>query len=551
MKITKFTKVSAQIISQLILKCRNCSKKFFLNNKFHRHIKIFYKTKKTLQKILKITSINIIASIQIIDSTNKMKNYREFAFKSHRYAIVKNSLILKNAEQKLCINSETFMSLINRAFLTKQLFYIIKHKTIFSIKIKNIKFAIHNNSKYVILDLYMSEKCQKNSAIAHFKTKFHIINEIKINMLIKMNVMNSKRINLNFENKIMIIFTCRNIQISINFHQKKISVNRTVRIAIQITMSIEKTIAVSIRIKNAQISKNRDYNFFSKMKRMLKFEKKYFVHITSLNLVAVQVRNISNRSYTISKNFKIEHLRDFDEKDCFMTTFENNHLTVTSSQIMNVKKTLKSKNFMKITFANEITVYEDEAIVKKIQTIIEKISEIWCLISKIMNLSSEKWIKIKTTDEVSKSTRVFKISSKNKTFIDKKFDVLHVQNKLKWTKINSYAFSIFVIWHTMHLQGKEPQRKNRVMIDIRNLNKMSKFNVYFMFFQFDIISAIQNCKFISIMNCAVFFHQWQITSENRHKLTVVSHKNAKQWNVTIMKWKNSFVYVQKKNEWNF
>ena len=153
MKITKFTKTSAQIISQFILKCRNCSKKFFSNNKFHRHIKIFHKTKKISQKVLKITSINIIASIQIIDFTNKTKNYREFAFKSHRYAIVKGSLVLENVEQKFCINSKTFMSLIDRAFLTKQLFYIIKHKTTLSIKTKNIKFAIHDNSKYVILNL--------------------------------------------------------------------------------------------------------------------------------------------------------------------------------------------------------------------------------------------------------------------------------------------------------------------------------------------------------------------------------------------------------------
>ena len=287
------------------------------------------------------------------------------------------------------------------------------------------------------------------------------------------------------------------------------------------------------------------------MKRMLKFEKKYFVYIINFNLVVIQIRNILNKSYTISKNFKIEHLRNFDEKDSFMTTFKNSHLTVTSNQIMNVRKALKSKNFIKITLANEITVYKNETIVRKLQAITEKTSEIWCSISKIMNLSFEKWMKIKTTDEMSKLIRVFRISSKNKTFINKKFDVLHVQNKLKWTKTSSYVFSIFLIWHTVHLQNKKSQRKNRVMIDIRNLNKMSKFNVYFMFFQFDIISAIQNCKFISIMNCAVFFHQWQITSENRHKLTVVSHKNAKQWNVTIMKWKNSFVYVQKKNEWNF
>ena len=377
MKTTKSVKTSTQIIYQFILKCRNCNKKFFSNNKFYKHIRSIHKIEKISQKILKITSINIIMLTIIIDFTNKAKNYRDFVFKSHRYATIKKSLIIKSAEQKLCMNSETFMFLMNRAFLTKQLFHIMKHKITFNIKIKNIKLAIYDSSKYVILDLYMSEKCQKNSVTVHFKAKFHIINKIKINMLINMNVMKSKRINLNFENKIMIIFTCRNIKMSINFHRKKISINRTIRAAIQITMLIEKIIVVSIRIKNTHlISKNRDYNFFSKMKRMLKFEKKYFVYVTNLNLVIIQIRNISDKSYIIFKNFKIEHLRDFDEKNCFMILFENNHLTMISDQIMNVKTTLKSKKFMKTTFFNEITMYGNETTMKKLQTITEETSKI-------------------------------------------------------------------------------------------------------------------------------------------------------------------------------
>ena len=40
-------------------------------------------------------------------------------------------------------------------------------------------------------------------------------------------------------------------------------------------------------------------------------------------------------------------------------------------------------------------------------------------------------MKIKITDKMSKSTRVFRISSEDKVFIDKKFDVLHEQSKLK------------------------------------------------------------------------------------------------------------------------
>ena len=195
-------------------------------------------------------------------------------------------------------------------------------------------------------------------------------------MLINMNVMKSERINLNFENKIMIIFTCKNMQIFINFHRKKISINRTVRTAAQITISIEKIIVISMRMKNVQISKNRNYSFFSKMKRMLKSKKKYFVHITNFNLITMQIKNISDKSNIIFKNFKIEHLRDFDEKNYFMISFENSHLAMISNQIMNVKTALKSEKFIKIALFNEITMYENETTVKKLQIITEKTSKI-------------------------------------------------------------------------------------------------------------------------------------------------------------------------------
>ena len=108
------------------------------------------------------------------------------------------------------------------------------------------------------------------------------------------------------------------------------------------------------------------------MKRMLKSKKKYFVHVTNSNLIVVQIRNTSSKSYIIFKNFKIEHLRNFDKESCFMTSFKNNHLTVILNQIINVKKALKSKKLIKITLFNEITIYENETTMKKLQIIIEK-----------------------------------------------------------------------------------------------------------------------------------------------------------------------------------
>ena len=134
---------------------------------------------------------------------------------------------------------------------------------------------------------------------------------------------------------------------------------------------------------------------------------------------------------------------------------------------------------------------------------------------------------IKTT--ISKTARIFKLKSKNKAFINKKFDALHTQSKLEWTvNFISYAFSIFVVWHTVHLPGKILQKKSRMIINIRKLNKITEFDAYPMFLQSDVIFCVQKCKFIFIMNCAAFFHQWRVVMKDRHKLTVVTHRKSEQ-----------------------
>ena len=57
---------------------------------------------------------------------------------------------------------------------------------------------------------------------------------------------------------------------------------------------------------------------------------------------------------------------------------------------------------------------------------------------------------------------------------------------------------------------------------------------------------IAECFYISIFDAINFFHQWLIQITDRYKLIVISHKNQKQFNVAIMSFKNSSIYVQRK-----
>ena len=224
------------------------------------------------------------------------------------------------------------------------MFHIIKRKTTFSIKIKNIKIKIHDNFEYVFLNLFFQEKRHGEPAMTHVKKKFHLVNDLKIKMFINMNVMKSERVMLNFDNKIMIVPTCQDMEMPISFHRKNAFVEKIVRAAAQITMSTDKTMTVPIRIKSkTDISQNRNYSFYSKTERMLKSEGDYFAHVTDFNIITMQIRNIASKSYTISKNFKIKHIRNYDEKDCFLINSKNYHFAIISIKVLNIKKNISNR----------------------------------------------------------------------------------------------------------------------------------------------------------------------------------------------------------------
>ena len=136
---------------------------------------------------------------------------------------------------------------------------------------------------------------------------------------------------------------------------------------------------------------------------------------------------------------------------------------------------------------------------------------------------------------------MYSFEVKNKLIVDETFNKLHEQNRLFWTfESISFSFLCFVIW-----KKSFDKRKNRVVIDIRILNAIFLSNVYSLSLQSEIIQTVHDCTFISIVNCISFFYQWRVHSNDRHRLIVITHKEQKTFNVVVMSYRNSFVYVQK------
>ena len=89
-----------------------------------------------------------------------------------------------------------------------------------------------------------------------------------------------------------------------------------------------------------------------------------------------------------------------------------------------------------------------------------------------------------TLDAKISSTRVYSLSTK-----DKKLSTL-------------YDFSMFVVWREIN-----EIRKERVVIDIRNLNKISLQDSYSMSLQAIVTAAVAECQYIIVIDVNDYFYQ--------------------------------------------
>jgi hypothetical protein len=398
--------------------------KFYFNNKLHKHLRSDQHSRNHQKN--EAIEHEMIANILIVISTREHKDHKEFVFKKHQYVRVKEAFESRNNSHELCVDFETFMSLIDRRFFKQNISNVDVMKTEFNLKIRKIEFKTHDTSEYCRLYLYFQEQADEQSKITHIIEKFHLINDLQTNVLIDMNIMSSEKCILNFRIKNMIFSTCENIAILIIIVRTNEFVNRFVLTATKIIVSSHTDMIVLIKIRKKSLS-NKDYVFNSKRETSLDFEEEFFSHILINKSVKVHVRNISDQTYVILKNYKIERMNDFHEIESFAIFSENKHLTIAFNKLSkqrtnsrNIQNSETSQtNSVEIVLLNEITVHENKKTISCIANVVDNYLNVWKDISKTINISQKKWMKIKTILETNSETcRIYKLRIENQEIIN-------------------------------------------------------------------------------------------------------------------------------------
>ena len=98
--------------------------------------------------------------------------------------------------KSVCLDTECIMSLINRVFLQKHLSEIIVIKTASKITMCGIGSQMHKCQKYIYLNIYLSNKLNEKAVVTHIVHNVHLVNNLQTNLLININIIESKQISM-------------------------------------------------------------------------------------------------------------------------------------------------------------------------------------------------------------------------------------------------------------------------------------------------------------------------------------------------------------------
>lgn len=191
-------------------------------------------------------------------------------------------------------------------------------------------------------------------------------------------------------------------------------------------------------------------------------------------------------------------------------------------QLMPLKRCLDSK----------VTVYGTDHQALAYQDIVNSFPNLW-KDRGVVNLPPDQWMPVPLVNDwniagAKLAHKVYPLSPEDKKLVDEKFDAMHEQGRMSWVdEPTPFGFPVFVVWRTVPTGSgtdRRMVRKGRVVVDIRGLNKVTTTDAYPLPLQQDIIGALADCPFISTVDAASFFHQWPVKEDDRHKLTVISHR---------------------------
>ena len=580
--------------------CRRCFVEFYSNNKLHKHVRGCKITSSKSAFDVTKQDVNVF-HVAVVQFDVASDSHSGLGFRSWRYVIIEAFIYESESSKsdvqqtssflhKFCIDTDCGVFLVDRQFLVEVISDYERHmrQKVDAIKVRGIGDFTLISKDYLSISFRVSgTSINEKSVIVSFIRHVYVVNDLKIKMLMGNDIFDSKKMTIDLKNQKIIIESCKHITTSLEVVNRDSSVKRIARASNVTKISVNSVTMMSFKFRGKfNLSSGRDFMFVSQRVERLGIEDGIMFYIVDVYIVVVQVRNASFKDVFLFKSIRLGIVQEYEEKECYLAAVEDVHLTANSGshksaprnwlkivmkigvvmivagvvvfgayhgievEFSNTSATSVNSAFASLEqiIFNDIIIYGETSVVRtQIVDVVVMYSNIWHDDGIIVRVSSEEWMSIDIqSDAKIEVVKVYSLSSVDRKIVDEIFDKFHAQERMEYTtQSTSHGYSVFVVWRTViGFDGSE--RKERAVIDIRGFNKIVIIDSYFMSLQSDIISAVVDCKYISVFDVVGFFYQWLVRIADRHKLIVVSHRGQKQFNVAVMSFKNSSIYVQRK-----
>ena len=539
--------------------------------------KIFHEKTYELSHAFSSVNRRVIQSIVRFDETSS-----DYVFREYQYDQVTVKLDNNIESIKICIDIDCFVTMIDRKFLTQLLFNVSVQKLTSSISVRDVNDKIVKSDEFMLVSMTFDEVLKSKHAITDvIEVEMHLIDDFAANMLLANDVIYSQNIKINFEKRRLTIIKCESLRVSIEMLNRTTShVKRTIRSRQTYILQFDDFAKIFVTYHDFLFD-DRDFLFESHCQYDLEYDDDVYVHIVNNNLFKMLVRNVTSQSITLAKRARLNMITEYNQAECYLIMSEESYKTTNdwmnerswkkqlivsfvtlavayvildiASHVSHESTTSLNEFIVLVVFtvsqidstlkhvsSNDVTMYETKMF--ELVNLVNSYQNIFRDFDFIVDIFEDEWMFINFKFEVVfKFNKMYSLEVKNRNFIDVTFDKLHQQNKLHWTiQSISFNYSIFVVWRDTFTN-----QKRRVIIDIKDLNDIIESDNYSLFLQSNIITEIVDSSYISIIDVVDWFHQFNVQRKNRHKFTIVIHREQEKFNVVFMSYKNLFSYVQR------
>ena len=555
-----FVGMSDPVLTKSERVCKKCRTRFSSNNKLHAHIRgqclgrpsletaAYNSSSKEPKTKVHIHDQQLPVIPSAVDPSQDLGT--GFGFRGYQYATAQFTLTETGTEQSGCLDTGAGLTIIDKDFFINQSKEPIRTMAS-EITVRGIGADKHRTDEYVISPIYFRGTDNNGRQVqACIRREIHLVKGLKANILIGTDILTPEQFVLDLKKGVAVIGSCSvTIPIASKRHAKA-AINRVV--CLKETMTIPPRSQLRARIHHLNLPEGRDFLFEP---ADLNFG--LYAHVLGSETKGILLRNDEEKAVRVPRNFRLGRVIEIDYPNAYQLTQDGAlDLAVRQSkqyhQNVYFQKLLRAclppnvqKLDQEVKTENGITIHNaNPNLTGRFIKLINDYSIIWTD-QGFATLPESEWMRIPLKENSSSDSikpTVYPLGIRDRELVDQTFDELHRKGRLQWTTQGTpWSYPCFVVWKL----GPDGVKKGRVVVDVRKLNAMSVPDVYPLPLQSDIIGAVRDCPFISVIDCAGFFYQWRVHPSDRHKLTVVSHRGQESFNVAVMGYRNSPSYVQR------